>query len=72
MRDQGLDALPVIAIIGGADLRLRQVWEAEFPTVSFLFSDEILTPGRSRNMVLERVGTPTVALLDADLTPYPG
>ncbi len=48
------------------------MWKAEFPTVSFVFSDEILTAGRSRNMVIEQVNTPAVALLDADLIPYPG
>ena len=72
LREQGLDALPVIAVIGGADPRLQQMWKAEFPTVSFVFSDEILTAGRSRNMVIEQVNTPAVALLDADLVPYPG
>ena len=38
----------------------------------FVFTDEILTPGRSRNIVIEEVNTPAVALLDADLIPHPG
>jgi len=72
LREQGLDALPVIAVIGGADRRQREAWKAEFPTVNFVFTDEILTAGRSRNMVIERVATPVVALVDADLIPHPG
>ena len=40
--------------------------------MSFVFSDELLTAGESRNMVLERVSTPAVALIDADLIPYSG
>ena len=72
LRDQGLDALPVIAVVGGADPRWRETWKADFPTVRFVFTDEILTPGRSRNIVIEQVNTPAVALLDADLIPYPG
>ena len=72
LREQGLDALPVIAVIGDADPRLQQMWKAEFPTVSFVFRDEMLTAGRSRNLVIEQVNTPEVALIDADLIPYPG
>jgi glycosyltransferase involved in cell wall biosynthesis len=72
LRDQGLHALPVIAVVGGADPRWRETWKADFPTVRFVFTDEILTAGRSRNIVIEQVNTPAVALLDADLIPHPG
>jgi GT2 family glycosyltransferase len=72
LRDQGLGAVPIVAVIGGADAESRETWTAEFPEVSFLFTDEFLTAGRSRNLVLERVTTPLLALLDADVKPYPG
>jgi GT2 family glycosyltransferase len=69
--ERGLGRLTIIAVVGGAPPRFRADWPKRFPSVRFVFSDEHLTAGQSRNRVLELVETPLVALLDADVTGEP-
>ena len=72
LRAQGLDRLPTVVVVGGAGPRVKSEWLQRFPSVQFVFSTEPHTAGQSRNIVLDRVTTPFVALLDADVTGEPG
>ena len=59
-------------MIGDADPSVATDVEGRVPHRGFVFRDEMLTAGRSRNLVIEQVNTPEVALIDADPIPYPG
>ncbi|HMK10529.1 MAG TPA: glycosyltransferase family A protein, partial [Acidimicrobiales bacterium] len=69
---QGLSALPTIAVIDGAPPELQASWRTRFPWAEFVFPTGPANGAESRNAVIEKVGTPLVALLDADVVGEPG
>jgi GT2 family glycosyltransferase len=67
LQAQGLDALPVVAVVGEVSAELRESWRAEFSSTHFVFRDAQLTAGRARNIALSEITTPVAALIDADV-----